>query len=135
MSTMVFINLPVRDLERSKAFYTALGFSINPQFTDHNAACVVISDTIFVMALTESYFTTFTKKPVADATKSTGVIIALSRDSRAHVDETADKALASGGSASMDPMDHGFMYMRSFQDPDGHLWELTWMDMAAMQDG
>jgi predicted lactoylglutathione lyase len=133
MSTMIFVNLPVKDLDRSKAFYTELGYTINEQFTDENAASVVISDTIYAMLLTEPFFKTFTTKEIADASTSTEAIIALSAGSRREVDELADKALAAGGSPSRDPQDEGFMYARSFEDPDGHLWEVIWMDVEAMQ--
>jgi predicted lactoylglutathione lyase len=133
MATMIFVNLPVKDLEASKSFYTALGYSINPQFTDENAACVVVSDTIFVMLLTEPFFTNFTKKQIADARTSTEAIIALSAEDRAGVDRLADLALANGGSEANPPMEEGPMYSRSFQDPDGHLWEVMWMDPAAIE--
>ena len=134
MSTKVFINLPVKDLEKSKAFYTGLGYSINPQFSDDKAACIVISDHIFVMALTEAYFATFTNKSVADAAHTAQVINALSADSRDGVDDFMKKALASGGSPSMPALDHGFMYSQSFHDPDGHMWEVIWMDETALQE-
>ncbi|MFC3999647.1 VOC family protein [Nocardiopsis sediminis] len=133
MATKIFVNLPVKDLKTSVDFFTALGFSFNPQFTDENATCMIIGDEGFVMLLVRDYFSTFTPKPVADPGTHTGVIIALSADSRADVDALADKALASGGSFARDPQDHGFMYARSFQDPDGHIWESVWMDPAAIQ--
>lgn len=128
MSRMIFVNLPVKNLGTSKRFYQALGYSINPQFSDQNAACVVISEHIFVMILTEDYFRTFTAKSIADTSTSAAAILALSADSRAAVDQLADKALAAGGKVSNPPQDQGFMYSRSFQDPDGHLWEVLWMD-------
>ncbi|GIP37852.1 extradiol dioxygenase [Paenibacillus sp. J31TS4] len=128
----IFVNLPVKDLDRSVAFFSKLGFSFNPHFTDENATCMVIHDNIFVMLLVESFFQTFTKKPIADASRGTEVIVALSTASREQVDELADKALAAGGSVSNDPVDHGFMYTRSFQDPDGHLWEVFHMDPNAV---
>ena len=133
MPTMSFVNLPVTDLERAKAFYGALGYSFNPQFSDETGACMVISDTIYAMLLTEPFFGTFTKKDVVDATAATEVITALSFDSREDVDRISDTALASGGSPANDPTDHGFMYSRSFQDPDGHLWEAIWMDPAHVE--
>ncbi|MEW2485455.1 VOC family protein [Streptomyces sp. NPDC048411] len=133
MNQMIFVNLPVKDLETAKGFFAKLGFSCNPQFTDENTACLVISDTIFAMLLTEPRFKEFTKKDVADASKSTEVIIALSAESREKVDELVDTALASGGSPANEPIDHGFMYGRSFQDPDHHIWEVMWMDPAAVQ--
>ncbi|MDH6292125.1 VOC family protein [Rhodococcus opacus] len=133
MSTMIFVNLPVKDLGKSTAFYEALGYRKNPQFSDENASSIVVSEQIHVMLLTEKFFSTFTKKAVADATTTTESIICISADSREAVDALADKALASGGSFSNDPMDEGFMYGRSFQDPDGHLWEIMWMDVDAAQ--
>jgi predicted lactoylglutathione lyase len=133
MATMIFVNLPVKNLDRSKAFFEALGYSFNPQFTDENAGCLVISDTIFAMLLTEPFFKSFTKKEIADASRSTETMLALSADSRRAVDELADKALAAGGTQAMDPQDQGFMYSRSFYDLDGHYWEAVWMDPAALE--
>ncbi|MFC4560368.1 VOC family protein [Nocardiopsis mangrovi] len=133
MTTKIFVNLPVKDLKTSVDFFTELGFSFNPQFTDENATCMIISDEGFVMLLVRDFFSTFTPKPVADPATHTGSIIALSADSRSEVDALADKALAAGGSFARDPQDHGFMYARSFQDPDGHIWEVMWMDPAAVQ--
>jgi predicted lactoylglutathione lyase len=132
-ATKIFVNLPVKDLRKSKEFFTALGYSFNPHFTDENAGCLVISDDIYAMLLVEPYFKTFTRKAIADATRSTEAILALSVESRAEVDELADKALAAGGQPANDPADHGFMYVRSFQDPDGHHWEVVYMDPAAAQ--
>ncbi|WP_199429485.1 VOC family protein [Qaidamihabitans albus] len=131
--TKVFINLPVQDLGKSIAFFEQLGFSNDKNFTDENAGAIVISDTIHVMLLKEQFFQTFTKKEIADATKSTEAIVCLSAESRAAVDELADKALAAGGQPANDPQDHGFMYGRSFQDLDGHHWEIMWMDPSAAQ--
>ena len=133
MSTKIFVNLPVKDLERSKKFFTALGYSFNPQFTDENAACLVISDDIYAMLLTEPFFKGFMKKEIADSSKTTEVIIALSADSKAEVDQLADKAIEAGAKPVMDPSDLGFMYSRSFLDPDGHHWEVFWMDPAHIQ--
>lgn len=135
MGIKLFVNLPVSNVERSTAFYTALGYSPNPQFSDANATCVVITDDIYVMVLAEPFFKTFTKKEIGDATQSTEVIVALSFDSRAEVDRVADAALKAGGSAANDTSDHGFMYTRSFYDPDGHLWEVFYMNPDAMQQG
>jgi len=132
MATMIFVNLPVENLAKASAFYTALGFTPNAQFSDENASSFVISDTIHVMLLTKPFFKGFTNKEVADATATTEVITALSADSRAGVDDLADRALAAGGTPSKDPMDEGFMYSRSFQDLDGHLWEVMYMDMSAV---
>ncbi|WP_457029082.1 VOC family protein [Kitasatospora sp. P5_F3] len=134
MPTMIFVNLPVKNLDKSIGFFEAMGYSFNPQFTDETASCLVISDTIFAMLVTEARFKDFTRKPVADATAATEVIVALSADSRAEVDELVDKAMAAGGRSAIDPMDLGFMYSRSFQDLDGHQWEYVWMDEAAMAE-
>ena len=131
MATQIFVNLPVKDLNKSIAFFTKLGFSFNPQFTDENATCMIISDNSFVMLLVEPFFRTFTKKELVDATKNTELIICLSADSRQQVDEMVSKAIAAGGSASNEKQDQGFMYSHSFQDPDGHLWEVLYMDMSA----
>ncbi|WP_254512837.1 VOC family protein [Anatilimnocola floriformis] len=129
MPTMMFVNLPVRDLQASMRFYEGLGYKHNPQFTDETAACIVISETIYVMLLTHPKFANFTPKAIADTTKVTEVLLCLSCDSREAVDGLVAKALAAGGSKSQDPVDHGFMYQHSFQDPDGHMWELVWMNM------
>ena len=131
MSRQIFVNLPIRNMERSKAFFGALGFSFNPQFTNDQGACMVIADNIFAMLLVEPFFQTFTKKPIVDATKSTEVLVCLSCSSRAEVDELVKKALAAGGSTPHAPQDHGFMYGHGFQDIDGHLWELVYMDPGA----
>lgn len=137
MSTpqMIFVNLPVRDLARSKRFFEALGFGFNPQFTDDTAACMVISETIFAMLLTHEKFATFTPKKgsICDAKQSTEVLIALSRENRAAVDDIVKKAVAAGGTTFSDPQDHGFMYAHAFLDLDGHVWEVMWMDPAAVQ--
>ncbi|MQA86028.1 MAG: hypothetical protein GEV03_15720 [Streptosporangiales bacterium] len=133
MSTKIFVNLPVKDLDRSKDFYTELGYSINPQFTDENAACVVITDDIYAMLLVQPFFKNFTKKDIVDATKRVEAIVALSTDSKQEVDELVGKALAAGGQPGDFSMDDDFMYGRSFQDPDGHNWEVFYMDPAAVQ--
>ncbi|HEY8981780.1 MAG TPA: VOC family protein [Streptomyces sp.] len=130
---MIFVNLPVTDLTASKKFFTELGYSINPQFSDDNAASVVISDTIVAMLLVKPFYSTFTKKEIADATKTSEVLIALSAESRAAVDELTDKALSLGATETRDPQDHGFMYGRAFDDLDGHTWEIIWMDPSAIQ--
>ncbi len=129
---MIFVNLPVADLDRSKAFFEALGFSINPQFSDETAACVVVSDVIHVMLLTHDKFRQFINGDIADAFKATEVLTCLSADSRAEVDALLANALANGGSEWKPVMDMGPMYGASFQDPDGHVWEVMFMDMAAM---
>lgn len=132
MATQIFVNLPVKDLDKSKQFFTDIGFTINPQFTDEKAACVVISEDIYAMILREEFFKTFIpNKEIADSTKSTEVLVALSADSKEKVNELADKALAAGASKLREPDDYGFMYSRSFQDPDGHIWEVVYMDMNA----
>jgi uncharacterized protein len=131
MSRKIFVNLPIKTMERSKAFFGALGFSFNPQFTNDQGACMVVSDDIYVMLLVEPFFQTFTRKPISDASKSTEVLICLSCDSRDEVDALVRKALAAGATAPMPPQDHGFMYGHGFTDLDGHGWELMWMDPTA----
>ncbi len=132
MSTKIFVNLPVKNLNNSKEFFSKLDFKFNPQFTDENAACMIVSDDISVMLLVEKFFKTFTKKEISDAIKSTEVIVALSVDSREKVDELVNKAIEAGGTTYAEPQDHGFMYQQSFQDLDGHLWELIYMDESAV---
>jgi uncharacterized protein len=131
-ATKIFVNLPVKDLDRSKTFFGKLGYTFNPKFTDATAACMVIDDRIYAMLLTEAKFKQFTPKAVADATKSTEVLIALSMESRARVDSFMDAARAAGAEAR-EPEDHGFMYGRSFNDLDGHIWEIFWMDPKAAE--
>jgi len=133
MSTKLFINLPVKDLQKSIAFFTSLGFTINQQFTNEDAASLVISEEIYAMLLTEKFFKTFMKKEITDTTKSIEVINALMLDSRTAVDELAEKAFKAGASKLRDPEDMGFMYGRSFIDLDGHHWEIGWMDPAHLQ--
>ena len=130
---MIFVNLPVNDVDTSKKFFTELGYTINPQFSTDDCACVVISDTIVAMMLGRQRYSDFTTKEIADATKTSEVLLCLSAESREKVDELVDKALATGGSASGETQDHGFMYGRAFDDPDGHTWEVMWMDPAAVQ--
>ena len=130
---MIFVNLAVNDLEASKKFFTELGYSINPRFSDETAASVVISDTIFAMLLTRQKYADFTKKEIVDATKSSEVLLALSAESREKVDELVEKAVAAGGSVTGETQDHGFMYGRAFDDLDGHTWEVAWMDPAAIE--
>jgi predicted lactoylglutathione lyase len=125
---MIFVNLPVRDLDASKAFFAALGYAFNPQFTNQDAACMVVSESIYVMLLMEPFFQTFTPQPVCDARRQTEVITCLSAADRAAVDALMDKALAAGASEPMPARDYGFMYQRGFQDLDGHLWEIAHMD-------
>jgi predicted lactoylglutathione lyase len=128
MSTKIFVNLSVKDLNKAMDFFSKLGFRFNPQFTDETAACMVISDDIFAMLLTEAKFREFTKKEIADATKTTEVLTCLSMDSKAKVNDIVDAALKAGATEAREPMDYGFMYGRSFNDLDGHIWEIIWMD-------
>lgn len=132
MPTQIYVNLPVKDLDRSVEFFTSLGFEFDPQFTDENATCMIVDDNIYVMLLVEERFSDFTKKEIADASKVTESIIALSADSREEVDEMVDKAVKAGGSTPNEKQDHGFMYGWGFQDLDGHLWEVMHMDMSAI---
>ncbi|WP_326720411.1 VOC family protein [Streptomyces sp. NBC_00243] len=130
---MIFVNLAVNDVETSKKFFTGLGYTINPQFSTDDCACVVISDTIVAMMLSKQRYADFTKKEIADSAKTSEVLLCLSSESREKVDELVDGAIAAGGSASGETQDHGFMYGRAFDDPDGHTWEVMWMDPAAVQ--
>jgi predicted lactoylglutathione lyase len=133
MATMIFVNLPVKDLQRSMDFFTELGYTFNQQLTNEKAAAMVISDTIYAMLLTEPFFQGFIPgKEIVDTTKAKEVLIALSAESKAAVDELADKAIAAGARQFREPDDHGFMYGRSFEDLDGHVWEVSWMDPAAL---
>jgi hypothetical protein len=127
MPTQIFVNLPVSSLERSIRFFRALGFSFDPQFTDDKAACLILGENIYAMLLERAFFATFTPKPVADAHKSTQVLIALSRESRAALDELVEKAVAAGATAPRPRQDHGFMVQHGFHDLDGHVWELLWI--------
>jgi len=131
MSRQIYVNLPIKNMERTQSFFRSLGFSFNPQFTNEQGACMVIADGIYAMMLVEPFFRTFTKKPIADASKSTEVLVCLSCESRAEVDELVRKALAAGGTAPNAPQDHGFMYGHGFEDLDGHVWELVYMDPDA----
>ncbi|GGX22088.1 VOC family protein [Streptomyces lomondensis] len=130
---MIFVNLCVNDLDASKKFFTELGYSINEQFSDETAASVVISDTIVVMVLTKEKYAQFTKKEIADSRRTSEVLIALSAESREKVDEMVEKAVAAGGSVSGETQDYGFMYGRSFDDLDGHTFEVVWMDPSAVE--
>jgi uncharacterized protein len=130
---MIFVNLPVNDLDAAKKFFTELGYSINPQFSDENAASVVISDTIVAMLLTKPFYASFTKKEIADATTTSEMLLCLSAESREKVDELVEKAVAAGGTASEKVQEMDFMYGRAFDDLDGHTWEVVWMDPAAVQ--
>ena len=133
MSKMIFVNLPVRDLAKAKAFYEAMGAVNNPQFSDATSACMVVSDTIFVMLLTHEKWAFFTKKPIADARNTSEAMLAISCDTRQAVDTMTDAAAAHGGKADVNPkQEHVFMYGRSFEDPDGHIWEPFFMDVSQM---
>ncbi len=131
MGRQIYVNIAIKNMERSKAFFTSLGFGFNPKFSNDSGACMIVADDIFVMLLTEPFFQGFTKKPVADATKSTEVLLCLSCVSRAEVDELVRKAVAAGGKNLNPPQDHGFMYAHGFEDLDGHQWELVYMDPNA----
>ena len=131
MSKLIFVNLPVADLPAAKAFYEAIGAVNNPMFTDETAACMVFSDVIHVMLLTHDKFAQFTPKRIADAKQTSEVLICISADSREAVDDVTEKALAAGGREPREKQDYGFMYGRSFEDLDGHIWEPMWMDMEA----
>jgi predicted lactoylglutathione lyase len=133
MATKIFVNLPVKDLNKSKEFFGKLGYTFNAQFTDEKAACMIISEDIYTMLLTEPFFKTFTSKEIADTSKSTEMLICLSADSREQVDELYDKAVAAGAKTPRDKNDMGFMYNVTFEDLDGHTWEIMWMDPAAIQ--
>jgi predicted lactoylglutathione lyase len=136
MSRMIFVNLPVGDLSRSRAFLEALGAVNEPKFTDDTAACMTLCDNIHVMLLTKEKFSQFTPRPIADATKGSEVLLCLSSDSRESVDATVERGVSAGGTADPSPkQDYGVMYGRSIADPDGHIWEIMWMDAAAAERG
>ena len=133
MATKIFVNLPVANLDASKAFFGKLGFAFNPQFTDETAAAMVIEENIFAMLLTHEKFAQFTPKTIADARTTSEVLIALSRDSKAAVKDLSDKAIAAGGLEVRPAEDYGFMVSRAFSDLDGHIWEIVWMDPSYVQ--
>ena len=136
MPKQIFVNLPVRDLKKATAFYTAIGASQNPQFSDDTASCMVLSETIFVMLLTHAKWASFTKKPIVDAHRESEVMLALSADDRSAVDKIVASAGANGGKADVNPkQDFGFMYGRSFEDVDGHIWESMFVDMSQFPKG
>lgn len=135
MATQIFVNLPVKNLPRSMEFFTQLGFAFNPQFTGETAACMIVDENIHVMLLTWEKFKAFTPKEICDATRSTEVLVCLSSESREKVDEMVSKAVAAGGSTYNEPQDHGFMYGHGFQDPDGHIWEIVFMEPGAVSQG
>jgi len=132
-NALVFLNIPVTDLDRSMTFFKGLGFAFNPQFTDENAACMVLSDKGFVMLLSEARFKDFARRPLADLRTTTSALFCVSAESRHDVDHVVDTALTTGGKPAAEPQDYGFMYGRSFYDPDGHHWEVMWMDPAHVQ--
>jgi len=133
---MIFVNLPVADLAASRAFYEAVGFTNNPQFSDDTGLCMVLSDTIYAMLLTHDKWKTFTTKPIPDAHTSAQVMLAINFDDRAQVDAVTEAAGKAGGKADVNPLqDHGFMYGRDFEDPDGHIWEAFWMDPQVAAGG
>ena len=132
MARQIFVNLPVQELKKSMDFFSSLGFTFNQQFTDNTAACMVISENIYTMLLTHAKFKEFTPNPICDATKSTEMLVCLSCDSRAAVDDMVRKAVAGGGKTYNQPQDHGFMYGHGFQDLDGHIWELIYMEPSAI---
>lgn len=127
MVTNIFVNLPVKDLKKSVAFFTRLGFTFNPQFTDETATCMIVGENIYVMLLTHPKFKSFIPKEICDATKSTEVLVCVSFDARTKVDEMVRDAVAAGGTTFKEPVDYGFMYSHCFQDLDGHIWELVHM--------
>jgi len=129
--TKIFVNLPVKNLDKSMEFFTELGFNFNTQFTDETAACMIVTEDIFVMLLTEAKFKTFTPKEICDSTKSTEVLVCLSLESRERVDEMVRKAVGAGGTTYKEPQDYGFMYGHGFQDLDGHIWEVIYMEPSA----
>jgi len=132
MARKTFVNLAVKDVKRSRDFFAALGFSFNEQFSDEKAFCMIISEEAYVMMLAAPFFKTFISKELADAARMTEVLVCLSADSREEVDQLIGKALAEGGREPRDAQDNGFMYNRAFEDLDGHIWEIVWMDMNAM---
>ena len=132
MAIQIFVNLPISDLAASMAYYKALGFDHNPQFTDETAACIVISDTIYVMVLTHEKFAQFSDLPIPDAKQQRQALYALSRENREAVDQIAEAGVAAGGKETRERQDYGFMYSRAIADPDGHTWEYMWMDMSQM---
>jgi predicted lactoylglutathione lyase len=135
MTTAIFVNLPVADLAASRAFFTGVGYTINENFSNDSGICVVITESIYAMLLTPTFFQGFTPRPLSDATASTEVLLALGVDSREAVDSHLTAALAGGATETRDTQDEGFMYSRAYSDPDGHIWEILWMDPAAAETG
>jgi predicted lactoylglutathione lyase len=134
VTTKIFVNLPAKDLNKTIEFFTKLGFKFNPQFTDENATCMIVGEDIFVMFLVEKFFKTFTKKEICDTSKNTEVIVALSVEGREKVDQMINKAIEAGGTESREPQDHRWMYGRSFEDINGHIWEIIYMDESALKN-
>jgi uncharacterized protein len=134
VTTKIFLNLPVRDLNKTIEFFTKLGFKFNPQFTDENATCMIVGEDIFVMLLVEKFFRTFTKKEISDTSKNTEMIVALSMESKEKADQMINKVVEAGGKESREAQDHGWMYGRSFEDINGHLWEVFYMDESALKN-
>jgi predicted lactoylglutathione lyase len=134
VTTKIFVNLPAKDLNKTIEFFTKLGFKFNPQFTDENATCMIVGEDIFVMLLVEKFFKTFTKKEICDTSKNTEVIVALSVEGREKVDQMINKAIEAGGTESRESQDHGWMYGRSFEDINGHIWEIIYMDESALKN-
>jgi len=134
MARKIYVNVPVKDLSRSIDFYTKVGFSFNQQFSDENATSIIVSDDILVMLLREDFFKKFTNKPIANAKESTEVLISISAESREEVDEMVGLAIAAGGASPIPTQEHGWMYGRSFEDPDGHIWEVSYLDMSALPE-
>lgn len=131
MNTQIWVNLPIKNLKRSVEFFTKLGYTFNPQFTDENATCMIVGENIFVMLLVEKFFQSFTDKTICDATQSAEVMMGLSCASRSEVDAMVRKAVAAGGKTPRKPQDHGFMYGHGYEDLDGHIWELFYMEPGA----
>ena len=132
MHKQIYVNLPVKDLARSRAFFSSLGYEFNPQFSNDQGACMILGENIFAMLLAEPFFQSFTSKPISNARETTEVLTCISCESREEVDALVAKALAAGGRAPNPKQDHGFMYGHGFEDLDGHVWELSWMDMSAV---
>jgi predicted lactoylglutathione lyase len=133
MASQIFLNLPVKNLDASVAFFTKMGYTFNAQFTDANATCMIVNEHIYVMLLVKPFFKSFITKKIADATKTAQMIVALTFESKDDVNDMVNKAIAAGAVESRDPIDHGFMYNRAFNDLEGHIWEMFWMDSAAVQ--
>jgi predicted lactoylglutathione lyase len=131
MAKQIFVNFPVKDLQRSVHFFESLGFAFDPKFTDERAGCLIVGENIYAMLLGEEFFKTFTKKAICDATKSTEVLVAITCDSRSQVDELVARAVKAGGKIPRAPEDHGFMYSHAFEDLDGHTWEPLYMQPEA----